>query len=144
MQALLTFKARYFGVLSLRCRSQKLGCQIWGSKLFLLREKLWVMSSLPIISCCTGDRVYGEMMSQPDWFQCGFLLLTWHIGITQLLFIFLSEENCSIHSCRFSVSCEEVSWGDSYFTILNQNLLASNFWVPSYPGHLFSLQEVHS
>lgn len=69
------------------------------------------MCSLPITSCYTGDRVYHETVSQPDWFQCGFLLLTWHIGITQLLFIFLSEENCSIHSRKFSVSCEEVSWG---------------------------------
>lgn len=35
-----------------------------GSNPSLLREKLWVLSSLMVVSCCGGIRVYGKIMFQ--------------------------------------------------------------------------------
>ena len=40
MQAMLAFKTRCFGVLSLRWRSSKLGCSVCSSQLLLLRQKV--------------------------------------------------------------------------------------------------------
>lgn len=38
---------------------------MWCSNPLLLREKLWVLSSLPIVGRHTRDGVYGEIVSQP-------------------------------------------------------------------------------
>lgn len=40
MQAVLAFKTRCFGVLSLRWKSSKLGCSVCSSHLLLLRQKV--------------------------------------------------------------------------------------------------------
>lgn len=65
LRAPLTFKARCFGSLSLKYRSYKLECLMWGSNALLLREKLQVLSSLQIVGHCAGSMVYDEIVSQP-------------------------------------------------------------------------------
>lgn len=41
------------------------GYLMWGSNTSLLRDKLWVLSSLPTVGCCAGGKVYGQVVSQP-------------------------------------------------------------------------------
>ena len=42
--------------------SQKLGSQILGINTLLLTEKFWVLNSLPVVSHCTGDEIYDEII----------------------------------------------------------------------------------
>ena len=49
----------------LRYKSLKLGCPVWGSSPLLLREKLRVVSSLPILGLHAKGVVYGKILSQP-------------------------------------------------------------------------------
>lgn len=53
----MAFKANVFGLLL------KSECLLWSSNSSLLREKLWVLSSLLIVGHHTGDGVYGNIMS---------------------------------------------------------------------------------
>lgn len=63
-EAPLVFKARCFEELSFRYRQKMLGYLMWGINIFLLREKLQVLSYLLIIVWCGWYRVYVKSMSQ--------------------------------------------------------------------------------
>ena len=76
-EGLLVFKDRCLRSFLSQVWVLRVGEPNVGFKHFAPQGKTWgVISSFLIMDCCAGDRVYGEMMSQPDWFQCGFLLLT--------------------------------------------------------------------
>lgn len=45
---------------------------MWGSNPLFLSEKLQVLSSFPILSCCAKDGVYGEtVLASPTSFHVG-------------------------------------------------------------------------
>lgn len=62
MQALLVFKARFFGAHLSGAGFISWGAQ--GSNPLLLREKLWVLSSLLIVGHCNRDGFHGKIVSQ--------------------------------------------------------------------------------
>lgn len=102
LTAPLTFKARCFGSLSLKYRSYKLECLVWGSNALLLREKLQVLSSLQIVGHCAGSGVYDEIVSQPllPTLICFFFFFAQCAVIAQPPFQFFSRGNYFISSFR--------------------------------------------
>lgn len=54
----------------------KLGCLMWGTNAWLLGEKLWVLSSLPIVGHCIMCGIYGELvLAFPTHFDAVFPLV---------------------------------------------------------------------
>ena len=64
----LIFNARCFGGLICQVLLLKVGMPNVGANVLLLREKLWVLSSLLIAGCCTRHGVYGKTV--PQTFLC--------------------------------------------------------------------------
>ena len=69
---------------------------MWGSNSLLLREKLGILSSLPLVGHTQhqGWGVYGETVSQPLLPISGqaFLLFTRYVAVAQLVFEFFAED----------------------------------------------------
>ena len=110
------FQNQMFWGSSLRCRSKKVRCQVWGFKLF--REKLGAVSSLPVVghharSGCTARLCL--CFCYP--FQGCFFSLP-NVQEYSGSFLVPFKDSCSY----VVVDLEKGSFGSSYITILN--------WIP--------------
>lgn len=118
------FKARCSGSSSLRCKSQKLGCQLWGSVPSILQQKLRAVNSLPTTDLlCQGWGLWQECASaSPTYFNVGFFLICSMCRSCSSSFWVSFRGSCFVSSYRFAVSVGGGS-KSSYVTILNQSPL---------------------
>lgn len=70
----------------------KVGHWMWGPNPSLLQEKLEDVSSLPIVCCCKGWG-FGQdcVLASLTCFHVGLFSIAYSVGVTQLVFGFLSE-----------------------------------------------------
>lgn len=106
------------------------GC---GTKSSLLKEKLGVVRSLPILCCFTTAGAYGKIVSQPllpTW--CGFFFsFSQRVRVSQLVSGFLSEW-ISLSVAVGFVSVKGVSSGASYVTMFTAASEMPKF-IPFHP-----------
>lgn len=91
------------------------------SRPLLLREKLWFLSSLPIVGRHTRGGVYGEMGSQPLLPASMWVFSCLPNGVAQLVFRLFSEEIVPCIAVDSVYMWKEVSSESSYIAILNWN-----------------------
>lgn len=114
-------------------QTQKLGARFSGAGLnsWLPREKLWVLSSLLVVSCWATGGVRGEVVSAPPAHFCVLSVSFAQCrSVTLLLFWgFFSEESFPLKTYRLSIdeSVGRSGFRISYADILNQILDNSCF-----------------
>lgn len=93
---------------------------IHGLNPVLPREKVGVVSSLPIVCCRTMGGVYVRHVSaSTTHFDVGFFSFVQCVGVAQLVFRFLSEEIVLYFAVDLVCPCKEVSSGFFCVAILN-------------------------
>lgn len=107
-----------FGGFSFWCKSQGLGCLMWGTVSSFLKEEFCICETpsdddLPYKGCGFWQ---DHIAASPPVSLWPFYTLLWsrYLDDSQILF----KWNCSIYSCRFVVSMERVNSGSSYAAIL--------------------------
>ena len=92
---------------------------MWELDCFLLREKLEVRGSLPIVCQCARDAVYGRSVSAfPTHFDVSVFSLVQCVAGAQLLSGFCSVVTSSCIAIYLIYLCLKVSSGTSYIAIL--------------------------
>lgn len=82
---------------------------MWGLKLFLLSEKLWVLRGQGVKEEEEKEEEVGFVARlcpslSYRGLPCRPSLIRWMLGVPQPVFRFFSRGNCTMCSCRFGVS----------------------------------------